>query len=353
MRVAPKLRARRLLLEQPPLIEPRGSRIAVRLHDQPALLAFCFPRDSFSKPPEPRLVCWSSSLKFAAVALAGKSIGGIVAGKESIDFWGMPHFHWSGWSQGLLEPPAGDEWLPFIWLTNPSSRQRQKNKERPLNFRQRAVVIDTSRNLLSWISPGDRQWITPDPIDSNVLALSYVDSTSFAYLRVRGIRLEIILWMPDRTVKLDSVAMPTLPSKGYLSGQVINSQWHGAWCALGSVVSPYCDPNVWIYREAGCNSRGLTTFEIYVPPGCEPIGMFYDSTLSRSRYSLLAISPDRRHLLSLGSSHSKTVFTSISEIASTSISTDSDLIALLTKTEDLVVLRGNGQELFRWNQAKK
>lgn len=346
--------AKHLLLEQPPLIGPRESGIAVRVRGEPALLVFRFPRDSFSTPPRPRLVCWSSSRKFAAVALSGKSIGGIEPREKGwIDFWGMPDFHMTGGSRGLLDPPTGDRWLPFIWLTNQSSRRYQGDKQKPLEPLQRAVIIDAARNLLSWISPGCHQWVTRDHIDSNVLAFSYVNSSSFVYVRVRGLSLEVILWTPQQSVRLDSIEMAAPPSCAYLSGQMINSQWHGAWCAA-EVLSPHTS-NVWIYRESGGSSPALITSQIGVPSGCGSIGMSYDSTLRalpKARYSLLAISPDRKHLLSMGPSRCSTVFTSRSDIVSASAATDSDLVALLTEAEDLVVLRGSGRELFRWNPAK-
>jgi hypothetical protein len=180
-----RLRTIRLFLEQPPLLGPRGTGIAVRAHGKPALLVFRVARDSSSPPPRPRHVYWSSSWKFLAVALTGKWIGGIEAGENRItdypgspatyphiDFWGMPHFHLSLLSRGLPARAPGDRWLPFLWLTSRSSQRYNRGRGLPANP-QRAVVIDGTRNLLSWISPGCHQWVTPDHIDSNVLALSY------------------------------------------------------------------------------------------------------------------------------------------------------------------------------------
>lgn len=171
-------------------------------------------------------------------------------------------------------------------------------------------------------------------------------------MRVRGVSLEVILWGAHQSVTLDSIEMSAPPNCAYLVGRMINSRWHGAWCAAESPDSPTHKSNAWIYREIAANAEASTARQICIPAGCEPIGISYDSTLEETRYVLLAISPDRKHLLSIGPSRdSRTMFTSISNIVSAGTATDSDLVALLTQAEDLVVLRGSGQELFRWNAA--
>jgi hypothetical protein len=252
----------------------------------------------------------------------------------------------------LLNPPPADRWLPFIWLSSRSSRRYQRGPIGPRDSRQRAVVIDSAGNLLSWTSPGCHQWVTRESIDSKVLAFSYIDSASFVYLRARGRVLEVVLWTPQQSIWLDAFATSAPPRRAHLRGQMVDAQWRGAWCAAESTVSPTNASDAWICRESTRGSSGFRASQICVPPGSESIGISCDSTLHEARYSVLAISQDRNHLLSIGPSRSATIFSSTTKIASASAATDSDLVALLTEAEDLVVLGGNGQELFRWNPAK-
>jgi hypothetical protein len=330
----------KISLRQPPLWDCGGERVAVPLLGQSRVAIFKVQEESQTKRAAPRYMQWSTHTEVLSAVLSGKQFGALIADPYHLHFWSMPGFRAvprPGPEQFAIMPGL-PRWLSSAWL----------NSGRDL---QRFLALDNRGNLCEWLGQGaGKHWrgsgTTQGLVDSDVLAVSQPDALHVLYVRYQSGHL--LLNMIARNGRATTIAQQALaerPASVMLCGEIKSGSWRGAICVERGSGQRGGDRSVVCKLFHGRPQDGLREAEIILAPHSRLLGLARD-THESNQFLLLALSPNRRVLLGVGTRGSETLYRSSVELSTGSVSANGERVALVDLDGKLLVLTEGGRRLI-------
>ncbi len=331
--------ADKLSLRQPPLIGPGGERIAVALLATHAAMIYTLPKNDGTTRAAIRSMQWTSGRELMCAVLGQKHFGGIIADPDHLHFWKIDGFRTRPRpaNDRFQAPPGQAHWLSCAWLSGGRKPHH-------------VYVLDQAGRLLCWQGEQAGQ-ATPlaEQIADHVLAIARADGERLLFLRHRQQRVELVLrsrFGNDTGKVLGHAAAPQEPAQAFLNGRVSRSGWNGAWCMPDPGTS-LRNGGPWSIHPARHDDGPCRQIQIQIGAKWRVFGLV---TMPGSwEHALVVLSPDRRRLSLIGPASHDVLYGADAPIATVSVATDCDVIALVTEHRRLVVLTPGGEKPLAWS----
>lgn len=331
--------AEKLSLKQPPLIGPGGERIAVALLATQAAMIYTLPRKEGETRAATRSMQWTSGRELMCAVLGQKHFGGIIADPDHLHFWKIDGFRTRPRppNERFQAPPGQAHWLSCAWLSGGRKPHH-------------VYVLDQAGRLLCWQGEQAGQATPlPEQIALHVLAMARADGERLLFLRHRQQRVELVLrrrFGNDAETVLGHAAAPEEPEHAFLNGRVSRSGWNGAWCMPDSGTN-LRNGGPWSIHPARHDDGPCRQIQVRIGAQWRVFGLV---TMPGSwEHALVALSPDRRRLSLIGPASHDVLYGADVPIATVSVATDCDVIALVTEHRRLVVLTPGGEKPLAWS----
>lgn len=331
--------ADKLSLRQPPLIGPRGQRIAVPLLEENVALIYTLPKRQGRTQTATRSMRWANGRDLLCAALGQKHFAGIIADADHLHFWQFEGFRTRSRPQNheFQAPPGQAHWLPCEWFAS---------GRKPHHL----YVLDRAGHLLRWrANHGNHLPESHQSFDHDVLVIARADAERLIYLRCRPQTVELVLHHRldgDKRQVVGQASISRKPAQAFLKGQANGHGWHGAWCMPDPAMET-SKGGSWSIFESRNDGGASGQRQVSVGANWRVCGLARKPDMHE--YGLVALSPDRCRLALIAPSGQETLYAAGAPISTVSVGTDCDVIALITERRRLVTLSPGGQTPQRWD----
>lgn len=328
----------KLSLRQPPLISTSGQYVAVPLLGENCAVVLKVQPMSQRKQAAPRYSRWSSGSDLLAGVLSEKHFGGVIADAHHLYFWQMHGFRAVPRPQAdeLAVIPGYGRWPRCMWLKEGGKTHR-------------FIMLDQAGRLVSWTNatatPG-RIGVSHVLVGKNVVAMVQADAQRIVYVEYESGQLLVRMMHRDGRISLvTQLPFRSRPNSVMVAGRVSKGEWKGALCVEESR-EKNDGQRQGVYRlYRGRPQDGFKECELANAAGRKLLGLV-PNLKSRDEYLLLALCADRRTLVGVGERGSETIYQSVSDIMSATVSSDGERVALINLDGQLVVLGEGGRRLL-------
>lgn len=326
-------------LQQAPLFNDVGARIALPMQGESRAVIFKIQDKTENKLAKPRFAQWAMGGEVVFAVMSGKSFGAVIAYGNRLQFWNLPGF------DGLIERPAEfkvtpgrSRWLPAAWFNSGSDEHR-------------LVVLDSARNLISWavsmrpLVRGPRE--DCKRLDDHVLGICRVDANHLAYARVEGDGKLVMKMLQAKGSSWLVTALPMAdtPTSVHFAGEVGGHRhWSGAVCVESRSTQRGGDRSTKVSLFRGEPSQGFRETGFVMPPEARIIGVGRDGD-DPDNYHVLYLDARRRRLMAAGANGTEALYESPADISGGSVSGDGESVALVDLDGQLLVFAGGGRRL--------